>query len=267
VDDVAYQQFEQLEDEHWWLRGRRSIFFDLLDRLLPRSEPISSLDIGCGYGGMIKELDRYGPAYGLDIFPEALESCHRRGMTRLLLSSAYSLPAPDASFDVLSYFDCIEHLDDDLAALQESHRVVRPGGHVVVTVPAYNFLYANNDRVVHHKRRYTVRELRAKLEQAGFRVQKATYINTFLFPIILPAVLLKKLKERLFPTPDDPTTNLTHPVPKRLNEALYRVFSAERVLLRRFSFPVGHSIFAVAVRQDAPLRAATVAAPREGAAA
>jgi SAM-dependent methyltransferase len=248
VDEVAYEQFQRLEDQHWWLRGRRSIFFDLIDHLLPDRRPVRSLDVGCGYGGMITELSNYGPAYGLDIFPEALESCRKRGIERVVMSSAYSLPAADESFDVLTFFDCIEHLDDDLRALRESHRVVRPGGHVVVTVPAYNFLYANNDRVVHHKRRYTVGQVRSRLEGAGFRVKKATYVNSFLFPIILPAVLLKKLKERLRPVDDDPTTNLTHPVPKALNETLFRVFSAERYLLRRTSFPVGHSIFALAVK-------------------
>jgi SAM-dependent methyltransferase len=248
VDEVAYDQFERLENEHWWLRGRRSIFFDLLDHLLPRDGPVSSLDVGCGYGGMLRELERYGPAHGVDNFPEAVERCKQRGLERVRMASAYSLPDPDEHFDLLAFFDCIEHLDDDLAALRESHRVLRPGGHVVVTVPAYNLLYANNDRLAHHKRRYTRRELRSKLEATGFELRKATYVNTLLFPVILPLVLLKKLRERLSAGADDSTTNLTHQVPGPVNEALFRVFSSERLALRRVSFPVGHSIFALAVK-------------------
>jgi SAM-dependent methyltransferase len=253
VDNVAYDQFEQLEREHWWLRGRRSLFFDLLDHRLPRQGQLRTLDVGCGFGGMIRELERYGPAAGVDIFPDAIEYCRRRGIEDVREASAYELPWPDQSFDAVTFFDCIEHLDDDVAALRESHRVLRPGGHVVVTVPAYNFLYANNDRVVHHKRRYTLHELRRKLDSSGFDLRKGTYYNSILFPLILPAVLLKKLRERLRPIQGDATTNLTHPVPKPLNEALFRVFSLERFVLRRLSFPVGHSIFALAVtKPEAP---------------
>jgi SAM-dependent methyltransferase len=248
MDNVAYQQFEELERTHWWLRGRRRVYFDLLDHLLPRGRKLSSLDVGCGFGGMILELQRYGPAAGVDIFPEAVEVCRRRGIEDVREGSAYELPVGDAGYDLVAFFDCIEHLDDDLAALRESYRALRPGGHVVVTVPAYNFLYANNDKVVHHKRRYTVRRLRKRLESAGFEVRKATYVNIALFPLILPIVLLKKLKERLRPVEADPTTNLTHTPPKPLNELLFRIFSCERYALRRVSSPVGHSIFALAVK-------------------
>ena len=248
MQDVAYQQFEQLEDEHWWFRGRRAVFFDQLDRLLPRRRPLRSLDVGCGYGGMMLELARFGPTIGADVFPEALRTCRLRDAGPVVLASASPLPVAADSFEVVTFFDCIEHLDDDLAALREGHRVLRPGGHVVVTVPAYNFLYANNDRVVLHKRRYTVGGLRSKLEASGFEVRKATYVNTLLFPVILPAVLAKKARERLRPVAGDQTTNLTHS-PGRLNAVLCGIFSSERVLLRRMSFPFGHSIFAVATKR------------------
>jgi SAM-dependent methyltransferase len=248
VEEVAYEQFARLEERHWWMRGRRTVFFDLLDRLLPSERPLRSLDVGCGYGAMLRELTRYGAASGVDVAEEAIEACRRRGIDEVVVSSAYSVPEPDESFDVVALFDCLEHLEDDGAALREAHRLLRPGGHVVVTLPAYGFLYANNDRVAHHQRRYTVREIRSKLEAAGFRSRKATYVNALLFPLILPIVLLKKLKERLFPRKHDDTTNLTHDVPRPLNEALYRVFSSERLLLRRASFPAGHSIFALAIK-------------------
>jgi SAM-dependent methyltransferase len=249
VEEVAYGQFEALEDSHWWLRARRTLFFDLLDLLLPAQRPLRSLDVGCGYGAMLGELSRYGAATGLEVSEQAVEACRRRGFEDVLLSSAYSVPEPDESFDVVSFFDCLEHLEDDRAALREARRLLRPGGHVVVTLPAYNFLYANNDRVAHHQRRYTVGEIRSKLEASGFRLRKATYVNALLFPLILPIVLLKKLRERLLPRAGDTSTNLSRVPPRPLNEALYRIFASERLLLRRASFPAGHSIFALAVKE------------------
>lgn len=249
MDAVAYELFERLEHEHWWLRGRRTVYFDVLDHVLPAQRPLRSLDVGCGYGAMLPGLARYGPASGVDVFPEAVEECRRQGFESVETASAYELPAGPESYDVVTYFDCIEHLDDDMAALREAHRVLRPGGHVVASVPAYAFLFSNNDRVAHHKRRYTRGELRRKLAEAGFEVRKASYVNFWLFPIIVPIVLLKKLKERLFPVAEDPTTNLTHSMPGPANELLYGVFSSERYVLRRASVPFGHSIIAVAAKR------------------
>lgn len=245
MEPEAYELFERLESRHWWLRGRRALYFDLLDHLLPRREGIRSVDVGCGYGAMLEGLERYGPAMGVDFFPEAIDHCRRRGFRNVAVASAYELPVKDESVDLVTFFDCIEHLDDDAAALREGRRALRPGGHVAVSVPAYQFLYANNDRVAHHKRRYTRRALRRALADAGFEVRKATYVNALLFPLIVPAVLLKKVRERYAPIAGDPTTNLTNPVPGPLNELLFRAFAGERFLLRRLSFPFGHSIFAL----------------------
>ena len=258
MDTAAYELFERLESTHWWLRGRRTVYFGLLDELLPRRRPLASLDVGCGYGAMLPDLERYGPAAGIDVFAEAVERCRARGFDRVEQASAYELPVADESLDVVTFFDCLEHLDDDRAALREARRVLRLGGAVAISGPAYGFLYANNDRVAHHQRRYTRGELRAKLLDAGFEPRKATYVNALLFPAILPAVLAKKVRERLRPVADDPSTNLTHPVPGPLNEALYRVFAAELPLLRRVSLPFGHSVFAFAVKR--PVTEATAAA-------
>ena len=129
--------------------------------------------------------------------PELVEFCHRRGFPDVVVGSAYELPAEAGSVDLVTLFDTIEHVPDDDRALREARRVLAPNGLVFISTPAYQFLYANNDRVAHHERRYTARKLREKLLGAGLRPVKITYFNTLLFPAILPAVLAKKVGERL----------------------------------------------------------------------
>jgi SAM-dependent methyltransferase len=148
------------------------------------------------------------------------------------------------SVDLITLFDTIEHVPDDALALSQCRTALAPDGLMFLSVPAYQFLYANNDRVAHHQRRYTARQVRRKLMTAGLMPIKVTYFNTLLFPLILPVVLAKKLQER-WSTPDD-TTNLSHRVPSTLNSVLARTMSSERHLLSRISLPFGHSIVAIA---------------------
>jgi SAM-dependent methyltransferase len=146
---------------------------------------------------------------------------------------------------LITAFDCIEHLERDQEALHGFHRALRPGGFLFVSVPAYQFLYAENDRIARHQRRYTRGALVAKVQEAGFEVIQASYVNALLFPLILPAVLALKLRQRLFPRPD-PETNLSY-VPRRwINSLLAGIFGSERHFLRYVSFPAGHSLIVAA---------------------
>jgi SAM-dependent methyltransferase len=244
MDEVAYRQFIELEESHFWFVGRRRIFFHLLDRELNGRRGASVLDVGCGAGGMLEPLSRYGEVTGIDTSAELVDFCHERGFERVRVGSAYELPADPGSVDLVTLFDTIEHVPDDGRVLAECRRVLAPGGLVFISVPAYQFLYANNDRVAHHQRRYAARQLRRKLEAAGLTPTKVTYFNALLFPVILPAVLAKKLQERL--TGPSERTNLSHPVPPALNRLLAATMSAERHVLARTSLPFGHSIIAIA---------------------
>jgi SAM-dependent methyltransferase len=249
MDEVAYRQFRELEKWHWWFQGRRAIFFGVLDRYLPRAEegderpaPATILDLGCGMGGMLPSLSRYGRVIAFDMSCESLQHCRQRGFKEVTLGDGYHLPFADSGFDLVSLFDCVEHIDDDRAVLREVGRVVRPGGLVMVTVPAYQFLFSDNDVVAHHKRRYTAGELKRKLREAGFTPVKTSYYNTILFPVIVPLVLLKKLKMKLLGVPEKPRSNISYAIPRALNALLAATFSAERFPLRRISYPLGHSL-------------------------
>jgi SAM-dependent methyltransferase len=243
VEETANRQFVELERTHFWFVGRRRIFFALLDDQLNGRGPIRILDVGCGAGGMLEPLSRYGAVTGVDTSAELVGFCHQRGFPDVVVGSAYELPAADGSIDLITLFDTIEHVPDDERALREVRRALAPGGLVFISTPAYQFLYANNDRVAHHERRYTARQLRRKLLAAGLQPVKLTYFNTLLFPAILPAVLAKKLGERVRDPGD--RTNLSHPMRPLLNRGLAAVMGAERHLLAHADMPFGHSLIAI----------------------
>jgi SAM-dependent methyltransferase len=244
VEETANRQFVELERTHFWFVGRRRIFFGLLDRELGARTDATILDVGCGAGGMLEPLSRYGEVTGIDMQQELVDFCHERGFPNVVVGSAYELPVEDGSVDLLTLFDTIEHVPDDARVLGEVRRALRPGGLVFISVPAYQFLYANNDRVAHHERRYTAGRLRARLIEAGLQPVQVTYFNTLLFPAILPAVLAKKTLER-FSDPGE-RTNLSHTMNPVLNRTLAATMGSERHLLSRISFPFGHSIIAIA---------------------
>jgi SAM-dependent methyltransferase len=244
MEETAYRQFIELEQTHFWFVGRRRIFFHLLDHELNGRRNLNVLDVGCGAGGMLAPLGRYGQVTGIDTSEELVEFCRKRGFARVRVGSAYELPADSGSVDLITLFDTIEHVPDDGRALRECRRALAPGGVLFASVPAYQFLYANNDRIAHHARRYTARRLRRKLIAAGFDHPRVTYFNTLLFPAILPAVLAKKLIERIRDPGEE--TNLSHPVRPAVNRALAALMGSERHLLTRIDFPFGHSIIALA---------------------
>lgn len=248
MEQNAYRQFLELEDSHWWFRGRRSVYFGLLRAHLAGERPRRVLDLGCGYGGFLAGLaELCGEVYPSDISAESLAHCAERGFEKGVVGSGYALPYADAAFDLVCMFDAIEHIPDDQRVMREVARITRPGGRVLVSVPAYQFLYANNDRVAQHQRRYTRPRLARVFEQAGLTVERNTHSNVFLFPLILPTVLALKAVEKLFPRKLDPEhTNLSWPIPRFVHDALHAVFAAELSFTRRFDWPAGHSIVAIA---------------------
>lgn len=252
MDREAFKQFAILERGHWWFQGRRGLYVPLLadriarDRGMQRAPAgLAVLDAGCGTGGFLAPLATFGPVTGIELDEPALEWCRDRGAPRLLRAVSDALPLPDASVDLVCLFDVIEHTPDDLAVLREVARVLRPGGHVAVSVPAYQWLYTNNDKVAHHFRRYTLGGLSERLREAGFELRKATYVNFLLGIGIIPVVAAIKLKQKLFGVRHAGSTNLTVRVPRWLNGLLARVFAGERHLLRWVSAPFGHSVLAV----------------------
>ena len=144
-------------------------------------------------------------------------------------------------------FDAIEHVKDDHRAMREVARILKPGGRVAISVPAYQFLFANNDLVAQHYRRYNRRTVSELFNQAGLKVERNTHANVFLFPLILPIVLGIKLFDTVFDRKHEAShSNLSFPMPDIVNHFLHKVFAAELVVSRHINWPFGHSIFAIA---------------------
>jgi ubiquinone/menaquinone biosynthesis C-methylase UbiE len=242
MDSVLYEQFFRLEDRHWWFLGRRELVLQELRRFAP-NPPGPLLDLGCGTGGMLVHLQRLAPAVGLDTAPEAAETCRKRGVP-FVMGWGSTLPFRDGSFGMVTALDVIEHIPEEHGVLLEMRRVLRPGGVLLVTVPAYQFLWSRHDELNHHKRRYSRRELGAVLTRAGFTIEKLSYYNTLLFP----AAVARKAVMR-FRTQDGPASHLDD-VPGPINAVLRRILLGEQPLLRRWDLPFGASLICVARRSD-----------------
>ena len=249
------------EERHWWYVGMRRISAALLDRYGPRTGrtgPLQILDAGCGSGGMTRSLARLGLVTGIDLAPEALAFARRRGLTRLARASVGRLPFRSASFDVVTSFDVLYHLnvDDDLAALAELHRVSRPGGVLLIRLPAYDWIRGAHDEAVHTRHRYTRDELTEKLGAVGFDLEHATYANSVLFPL---APVKRYLEHR---NGTQEATDLWRP-PAPLNRLLADLLSLEAIPARGIGLPWGLSVFAVA-RRARPVGEAPSGARLEG---
>ena len=192
-----YAEYFEVEDRHWWFLGRRRILLSLLARHLPETEHERRIvDVGCGTGTMLQQLSRFGRVQGADGDPEAIRFCRERGLPDIELIRLPVLPFDDAAFDLLTLLDVLEHVDEDFETLQSIHRVLKPGGTLLLAVPAFRFLWGQQDEISLHKRRYVVGEIRELLTRAGFEIVKLSYFNTFLFPFIAGIRVLRPFPPR-----------------------------------------------------------------------
>jgi len=238
------------EDRHWWFAGRTRSLLNVTDRIVRPDGLKRVLDVGCGAGNMFHHLARYGAVVGVDNNPKPLVVARERGYD-VRGGLAEALPFDDNAFDLVALLDTVEHCDDDMAVLRESHRVCAPGGHVVVTVPAFMSLWSHNDVLNDHKRRYSTKELRQKLEQVGYRVERMTYNNFFLFPLAASLLLLRREADQEpdlgSPHFDDESYQVEmEPASPLVNTLLSGVTWTESQILRWVNLPVGTSIIGIA---------------------
>ena len=238
----TYAIMNRVEDSHWWYVGRRLILESFLERIIENSkykiQNPKILDVGCGTGGNLEMLQKFGAAEGVDVSDEALEFCQSKGLT-VHKGLAEALPFADESFDVVTALDVVEHLDDDAAGLKEMRRVLKTGGKSLIFVPAFMFLWGVQDDVSNHRIRYTKKQIVERLQLAGFEVERATYANiTFFAPILAGRTIMKLTGIK---PESENNVNIS-----ALNGVLGKFFGAERFWLKNLNFPFGVSIVIVA---------------------
>jgi SAM-dependent methyltransferase len=242
METYLYEALYSHEESYWWSVSRRNMVVDLWKRFrYGKAEDYSILDVGCGTGAMLNILGKFGEAYGADSSEVAIKHCKDRDIRRTVVADATNIPFGDEEFGFITALDVLEHIDDDVAALREVYRVCSPGGSLLLTVPAFEFLWSSRDERLGHKRRYDLSEIMRKTEAVGFQVAKASYINLSYF---LPLYLVIKVKWLLN---RDVRTDIAE-VPSVLNRFLIWILSLETALLRRTSFPFGVSILCMAHR-------------------
>ena len=252
MQEHTYAIMRRVEETHWWFAGRRRIIRSFLERLCRDAQvelagngvrPLNILDVGCGTGANLEMLSEFGEVEGVDISGEALTFCRERGLENVKQGEAEALPFATSSFDLVTGLDVVEHLDDDQAGLKEMQRVLRPGGHALVFVPAFMFLWGVQDDISHHRRRYTLDQLKQVMRRSGFRVERASYVNiSFFAPILFGRLLMRAFRIR-----PESENNITIGF---LNGVLGKLFGSESIALRYLNFPFGVSIICVARRVD-----------------
>jgi SAM-dependent methyltransferase len=248
MQEHTYAIMNRVEDSHWWYVGRRAILESFLEGIIQNSRfknqdsKIKILDVGCGTGGNLEMLAKFGAAEGADVSDDALEFCKSKGLT-VHKGLAESLPFADESFEVVTALDVIEHLDDDIAGLSEMYRVLKRGGNTLIFVPAFMWLWGVQDDVSNHRIRYTKKQIVERLEKAGFTIERATYANITFFAPILGGRTLMKLTG-IKPESEN-NVNVS-----ALNGVFGKLFGAEKFWLKNFNFPFGVSIVIVAKKPD-----------------
>lgn len=238
--DAAYLATHVEEDRrHWWFRGRLAVLRACVERVAP-DRRVRLLELGCGTGNVLAALGEFGEAVGMETHPALIAAGRGRGLDIRRGALPDDLVVPPGWADVVLLLDVLEHLDAAAAALATARLALSDGGALVVTVPAYAWLWSGHDVALGHRRRYTASRLRALVTRAGFSVTHVSYFNTLLFPVVALARLWKRVR-------GDARHDLVRPG-DRLNRLLERIFALERHLAPRWRLPFGASLLLVARR-------------------
>jgi SAM-dependent methyltransferase len=242
--NIEYEiKYHQIEENYWWFQARRDMVFRLV-QALKLSSNADILEIGCSGGPLLQRLRSVGYTQltGIDISEAGIAVAQQRGIPNVSCMDGTKLAFPDASFDLVVASDVLEHIQDEAQALQEWARVLRPGGRLLVFVPAFQFLWGKHDVVNQHFRRYTANQLATVVRGANLKVSRTSYWNVSLF---FPTAVVRLFKH-LLPKNNAPVTDDLFAVSPLLNKLLSGFIQGENRLLQAINAPIGVSVFTLA---------------------
>ncbi len=238
MENYLYEDLYKLEDSHWWHISKRRTVRTLIS-IFNKKRELKILDMGCGTGKNMEELGIFGPVFGIDTSGQAIAYCNARGLKNVKRGSTYKTDFGANTFDFITLLDVLEHTDEH-KTFTEINRILIPEGEILITVPAFTWLWSMWDEVLHHKRRYTKQSLEMVLEREGFEVVKISYLYSFL---ILPALIIRFIKTWSSRKSYSSDFELTLPI---INKLMLLVCDLERILMVRFSIPFGTSLVVLA---------------------
>jgi SAM-dependent methyltransferase len=238
MERVVYDRMAELDELHWWYRARREVLRAVIARNIALPDEPRILEVGCGTGHNFQMLRQFGRLDGLELDGAARAIASQRLGHAVMDSPLPQLTGvPMGAYDLIAMLDVLEHLDDDEAALIALSRRLRPGGKILLTVPAFPWMWSAHDVVNHHKRRYTRRTLAAVVQKAGLKVEMMSWFNSLLFPLAAAARLAGRLTGK-----EDSDDTLP---PRPVNWLFERLFGLERYAIGRVPFPPGVSLVAI----------------------
>ncbi len=236
---AEYKKMSEREDTYWWHTGRMNIIDKQLAKLFKGEGELKILNIGCGTGGTIATLEKYGEVTNIDISDEALKFLKMKGYTGKIVKD-HRLPFKDGYFDLVIALDVLEHIEHDSQSLDEWRRVLKKNGKVFITVPAYNFLWSGHDTSLHHHRRYTRTHLNRDLNKSSFKKLKNSYMITFSFFLVVGFRFLYKLSGKKM-TENTSYVNL----PPFINALFDKLLRIEGTVLQSVNLPFGTSVLGI----------------------
>ena len=249
MKEYYYDEYFFIEQSHWWFTARRRILARLIKKYSAGRNEKRILDLGTGTGVMLQQSSGADLTVGLDREARAIKFCRERGIRNLVRGNVEYLPIKDGAFDLIFCLDLLEHIGNDRRALEEIFRVCRKGGFILITVPAFQFLWGEQDEINEHVRRYTAKELTAKIGSSDLiAIRKITYFNSFLFPPIAGFRMLRKIfkpeKKKGKLRSDFSLTGAG-----KINTLLQFIFGLEQWPLLYINFPFGVSLCCIAQKR------------------
>jgi SAM-dependent methyltransferase len=238
MERIVYDRMAELDELHWWYRARREVLRELIRRRIPLPADARILEVGCGTGHNLPMLGGFGRVDAIEVDAAAREIASRRlGHVVMDAPLPQLTGVPLNAFDLIAMLDVLEHIEEDEAALAALAERLKPGGRILITVPAFPWMWSAHDVVNHHKRRYTRRTLARVVSDAGLKLEMLSWFNSLLFPLAAAARLAGRVTGK-----QDSDDKLPPAPVNRLFEAL---FGLERYAIGRVPFPPGVSLAAI----------------------